>query len=79
MLNYSSHNLYGVAVLVGTHQGCVQGQIDSLFLTTDFLSRDLSHWSRRQGHRCHQHISSSDGSDHSEGKDQSERYVFTAV
>lgn len=38
LLNYSSHNLYGVVELVGTHQGCVEGQIDSLFSTTDFLS-----------------------------------------
>lgn len=38
LLNYTSHNLYGVVVFVGTHQGCVQGQIDSLFSTTDFLS-----------------------------------------
>lgn len=40
----------------------------SLFPTTDILSRDLCHWSHCQSHRCHQHISSSDSSDHSKGK-----------
>lgn len=38
LLKCTSHNLYGVVVLVRTHQGCVQCQVDSLFSTTDFLS-----------------------------------------
>lgn len=63
-------------VLVRNRQGCVPRWVHSLFPTTDFLSWDLCDWSHCQGHRCHQHLSSSDCSDHSEGKDQSERRFY---